>query len=416
MTVTGNGTDRFAALAVTAVFVPLESGDVLATVTGVTAAGWTFSTAFSSLSGGIYDEVPAIAGGSLVLRTLADGSFPAGFWFAGALEVAGALAEISYFLGDLTALAVSGAITVTDGIPGFQFDAAAGLGVTVGTLTGLDFTLCQRRYPGRLSVVVHLAVLFRQRHAGDRKRHDAVRNRRQRPDHPRRGSGHNPGALLDDFLGWAGTSLSVGMPDPSLFDPSNDLTVSGISFTIVQSTGELVSFDLTVSTTDAWGIIPDLIAVTGVSLTLTIRRRRRTPSISGVIAGTVLLGDDGGVAQLDVQGTAPDYVISGQLADGCEVDVSALAALLIPAAIGIPSIQLTNFDFTCQDSAAPYYNVEADFQSDWTLDLSAVGLAITGASIVFNYGSPPDPTEAPIPAPKRRAPAPPAAASAGPSS
>ena len=126
------------------------------------------------------------------------------------------------------------------------------------------------------------------------------------------------------------------MPDPSLFDPSNDLTVSGISFTIVQSTGELVSFDLTVSTTDAWGIIPDLIAVTGVSLTLTSSSPAKAPSISGVIAGTVLLGDDGGVAQLDVQGTAPDYVISGQLADGCEVDVSALAALLIPAAIGIP--------------------------------------------------------------------------------
>ena len=96
------------------------------------------------------------------------------------------------------------------------------------------------------------------------------------------------------------------MPDPSLFDPSNDLTVSGISFTIVQSTGELVSFDLTVSTTDAWGIIPDLIAVTGVSLTLTSSSPAKAPSISGVIAGTVLLGDDGGVAQLDVQGTAPD--------------------------------------------------------------------------------------------------------------
>jgi hypothetical protein len=401
VTVTGNGTDRFAALAVTAVFVPLESGDVLATITGVTAAGWTFSTAFSSLSGGIYDEVPVTAGGSLALRTLADDSFPAGFWFAGSLQVAGALTEISYFLGDLTALAVSAPITVTDSIPGFQLDATAGLGVTVGTLTGLDFTLnaiCTPCQGGTTDTDTQDAYLSLSTSLS----FSAKGTPETVGASMRCGTGadaqitlvaaldSNPGALLDDFLVWAGTSLSVGMPDPSLFDPSNDLTVSGISFTVVQSTGELVSFDLTVSTTDAWGIIPDLIAVTDVSLTLTSSSPAKDPSISGVIAGTVLLGDDGDVAQLDVQGTAPDYVISGQLADGCEIDVSALAALLVPAAIGIPSILLTNFDFTCQDSDAPYYNVEADFQSDWNLDLSAIGLAITGASIVFNYGSPPD--------------------------
>ena len=399
VTVTGNGTDRFAALAVTAVFVPLESGDVQATVTGVTTAGWTFSTAFSSLSGGIYDEVPVAAGGSLALRTLADGDFPAGFWFAGSLEVAGALAEISYFLGEHTTLAVLGAITVIYGIPEFHFGAAAGLGVTVGTLSGLDFTLnanCAPPQGGATDTATQDAYLslstslsFSAKGAPETVSASM-----------RCGTGadaqiilvatldSNPGVLLDDFLDWAGTSLSVGMPDPSLFDPSNDLTVSGISFTIVQSTGEMVSFDLTVSTTDAWGIIPALIAVTDVSLTLTSSSPAKNPSVSGAIHGAVLLGADGDVAQIDVQGTAPGYVISGKLAEGCEVDVSALAALLIPAAIGIPSIQLTNFDFTCQDSAAPYYNVEADFQSDWNLDLSVVGLAITGASIKFDYGSP----------------------------
>ena len=203
VTVTGNGTDRFAALAVTAVFVPLESGDVLATVTGVTAAGWTFSTAFSSLSGGIYDEVLAIAGGSLVLRTLADGGFSAGFWFAGALEVAGALAEISYFLGDLTALAVSGAITVTDGIPGFQFDAAAGLGVTVGTLTELDFTLSANAdtQDAYLSLSTSLSFSAKGTPETVSATMPGLRQPAPTPRYPRRGSGQQSGRPAGRFSG-----------------------------------------------------------------------------------------------------------------------------------------------------------------------------------------------------------------------
>ena len=147
--------------------------------------------------------------------------FPPDFWFAGALEVAGALAEISYFLGDLTALAVSGAITVTDGIPGFQFDAAAGLGVTVGTLTGLDFTLSANADTQDAYLSLSTSLSFSAK--GTPETVSATM---------RCGTGanaqitlvaaldSNPGALLDDFLGWAGTSLRSACPIPACSIPA----------------------------------------------------------------------------------------------------------------------------------------------------------------------------------------------------
>ncbi|MEV9205965.1 hypothetical protein AB0131_27855, partial [Klebsiella pneumoniae] len=89
----------------------------------------------------------------------------------------------------------------------------------------------------------------------------------------------------------------------------------------------------------------------GVSLALSSLGPAAGAAITGMLTGTVDIGEDGDIARLDVSASAPDFTFAGALADGSTVDCSALVTYLIPSAIGIPSIELTYFEFFAQPAA-----------------------------------------------------------------
>jgi hypothetical protein len=411
VTVSGNGGGRFSELGVNAEFIPTDSGDIAVVVTGVATEGWIFPLAFSSLATGVYDTVP-VAGDSLLrLRTLADGDLAAGLWFDGALLISGELTGITSFLNGTDPLAISGAIDVVSGIPDFAFSAVVNQDMTVGTLVGLNFTLNSVSSPylyepyddasgQTITTYTQDAYLSLTTTLSFEAKGEAMSAAAEM----RFGTGvliclrasfdGSLGVLLEDFLEWAGGDLFAGMPPPSLFDPSDYLTLDDLNFSVLKSTAALSTFDLAVSTKDEWVVIPDLITITKVSQTLTSMAPAGKATITGLLTGNVDLGKDGSVAKLVLNAGAPDFTFWGQLEEGCVVIVSDLVTYLIPTAVGIPTITLELFGFCCQPSGDnPTYSIEACFESDWVLDLSPIQMAITDASIDIAYGPIDDPVD-----------------------
>ncbi len=196
----------------------------------------------------------------------------------------------------------------------------------------------------------------------------------------------NPGILLESFSDWAGGDLSLGLPDPSLFDPSQYLTLDGVTFTFLLSTPTLLGFSTTVSTSQEWVVIPNLLTVQDVSLFLASTFVNGSTTISGRLEGTILLGSDPPVS-IDVSGNAPNYFFYGELTEGTTVNVSNLIAYLIPEAVDIPQITLEYFEFSCQPSStSTIYSLDACFSSDWTLAIGPTSMSITQAVVTVSYG------------------------------
>jgi len=400
--VTGTGLGRFAGLSVTATFT-LTSTDLSVVVSGVTPEDWILPQAFTSLAGGSYDTLFIQPGGVLSLKTLPDGDDPAGLSFSGALLVEGILTGVLDFLNGATPIPVAGPIDVVEGIPSFSFAAVVAQGMTVGTITGLNFTLnlvstpytCEldntdgtvtEAYTQVAYVSLASPLTFSTKDQSLTVTADMPFSTGPMADLSVTVTG-NPGVLLDAFMEWAGGNLFAGMPPPDLFNPADYLTLDRLSFTIVPAQARLSSFSLTVSTVKDWTIIPNLITVTDVSQTLTSLAPASLASITGLLSGTVNLGDGGSIARLDVSASVPDFTFAGGLASGSVVDVSALVTYLIPSAIDIPSITLTYFEFFCQPAAQyPTYAINASFETDWVLDVSPIRMAVTDAYVDLSYG------------------------------
>jgi hypothetical protein len=387
VTVTGEGGGRFSGLSVTAVFTPTDSGDVAVVVSGMATDGWLFSFAFDSLAGGVYDSVPVASGSILVLRSLADGDVSAGLWFDGALLTSGVISGIAPFLNGSEPIAVSGTVGVISGIPGFSFNAAVKQDMTVGTLTGLNFTLnAVSTYSQDAYLSLGTPLTFNTK-SGSMTVTAEMRFDTEERAYLVATLDESPGILLAYFMDWAGGDLWAGMPDISLFDPSDYLTLNTLNFCITLASGALDSFDLGISTQKGWEVIPDLMTVTLISQTLTSVAPSETASITGSMVGMIDLGDGDGTIRIKVGATTPDFTFFGGLEDGCVVNAAELVASLIPAAVDIPAITLTQFEFTCQPSnLSPTYSIAAAFETDWVLDISPIRMAVTNASIDIAYG------------------------------
>jgi hypothetical protein len=404
VTVTGTGGGRFSALAVTAIFTPLASGDIAVVVSGLAPADWVLSKAFPSLVGSSYDSVPFAANSELLLRTVPENGLPAGLSLNGQLLVAGVLAGVTKFLAASLPVPVSGAIGVSNQTPAFTMTTAVAQGLTVGTLTALDFNLELVSAPFVYYPTDGVTVSTTPSYSQDAYlalsttvSFETKAGKTAATLTMRFGAGvmaslmvdvaGSPGVLLEAFTDWANSSLALGLPDPALFDPSNYLTLDTLAFFILPSTAEMSSFHLDVSTNQAWTIIPDVITITQVSLSLISSNPVQSPAVSGSLAGTVALGANGDVAQIVLSGTTPDYAFSGILQEGTTVNVGKLVEYLIPGAIGIPDIELTSFEFFCQSGNQPFYSLSAQFSLDWELDVSPTTLMVTGAGVDVAYGS-----------------------------
>jgi hypothetical protein len=424
VTVTGDGGGRFSGLTVMAVFTPTD-GDIDVVVSGVAGAdNWVFPMAFRSLGGGVYDNVPVAPGGSLQLRTLPTDGAPAGMSFQGSLLIQGVLAGAIPFLNPsgtagTPALAapvpVSGTVDVVSSIPKFSFLAPVTQGMTVGTLKALDFTLKLASDPYTYNcpvgsdpnddggdndgsgetvptetqdayVALSTTLSFSAKGQPETVTTEMRFGEAALASLVTTVSG-NLGVVLEDFAAWAGGNLWAGMPSPALFNPADYLQLVALNFNIALDSGELSSFDLVLSTTTDWVIIPNLITVTEITQTLTSMAPAAKAAITGMLSGKVYLGDQGSIARIVLGGTLPDFTLWGELEAGCEVDVSALVLYLIPTAQGIPSIRLIYFEFGCQPSP-PAYSISASFETDWVLDVSPFQMAVTSAWVKLAYGPP----------------------------
>ncbi len=196
----------------------------------------------------------------------------------------------------------------------------------------------------------------------------------------------SPGVSLDTFVTWAaGLDLSTGFS--SLFDPSNYLTLDSVTFNFLPNTGQMLSFGVTVSTTQEWVVIPQLITVGEMTFTLSSTMLGSSPLVTGTLGGSIILGANPPVT-IDVAAAYPSYLFSGSLPEGSTVDLSSLIAYLIPTAVDIPEIDLTEFGFTCMPSGtAPLYAIQAMLTSDWELVVGPFGLSVTEAWMNLSYSA-----------------------------
>lgn len=412
VTVTGTGGTLFSTLTVSATFTPTTSSDIAVVVTGAMLADYCLSSAFQSLAEGIYAQLPFVAGGSLVLNTLPEDGAAASLTLEGSLvaDTSSALSAIAAFLTGTDPIAISGAIDVvnqtldevTSQTPSFNCSAPVAQALTVGTLTA-DFTLLLNSSPYLANVYdtdTSAVVPTYTTNASPALQTDVTFSAGGAPMTVTvtmpftlgpQGSlaatiAGAPSVSLDTFTEWAaGISLTSGLP--SLFDPSQYLTLDGLSFTFTMNSGVMETFNVAVSTTEAWVVIPDLITVGDITFTLSSVMNPSPASVAGTMVGNIVL-DATPPVTITIGASYPTYDFYGGLADGSVVDLSALLAYLIPTAVDIPQIDLTEFDFYCSPSDTnPLYTIDAMFSSDWVLDVGPFGMSITSAWVNVSYGN-----------------------------
>jgi len=378
--ISGTGQGPFAGMQVTATFTPSGS-DVALVATGTSAGDgdWAFAAAYPSLAGSVLADLTVLAGASLILTTITSSQHPAGLGFMGNVSVGGALLQAAKFVGSVPSLAFAGPITMAADAPVFTLVAPIAQPFTLGPLVSLALTanLDASKTPA-VAIVTTVAVTVNGNATnlpaaivfnGDPTLHLIVT-----------APGGASVAIADLVPLALGGALDALLPPVSQYDPTGAIALQTIDFAVVPTTPALTGVTFSLGSTKPW-TIGSQFAVTDVAMELVVATTGGV-SASGTISGDLQIGPGGSVCTLDASAALPDGSFSATLdPHGAKPSVSDLVTYLA-GDFGLPAITVSSLDLALDPSKSTY-SLTAGFSTDWTLNLGAFGLSISGASIAL---------------------------------
>ncbi len=174
----------------------------------------------------------------------------------------------------------------------------------------------------------------------------------------------------------AGADLGAALPDKSVFDPGEYLTVKSLAVTLNPAARKLVSAELTLGTRATWPITAGL-SCGPVDLTFLIEFAEGT--VRAALAGGVHF--TGGT--LGLAASYPGFVFSGGLTPGSTIELSSLLKPILRDTPIRPSLTLDELDFVVQPLDGGSFSLVTGLIGDWSVPVGPARLTLTRAYLAL---------------------------------
>ncbi|MFD0696915.1 hypothetical protein ACFQZT_22870 [Paenibacillus sp. GCM10027628] len=172
---------------------------------------------------------------------------------------------------------------------------------------------------------------------------------------------------------------------PDAIQHFSGLALQKLVISFIPDNLTITSVGATIGTTAPWIIVENGLSVSKVQLAVTIQQpgdsSKRTFACQ--IDGDVEVGG----VQIGVLAELPNFVISGHLAEGETLSVSAIVEHFLPAAASsIPELSLATLNVKA-DPRNKSYSIETTSSDTWTLPLGVTNLSIGHIAMELDYDS-----------------------------
>lgn len=415
ITVTGTGSNQpFGSTNVNVAFgFDASKGGATMNLLATPQAGWTFGVSFPVLAATFLPELTfnfAMQNNQycgLYLASYDSDLTQYGLSFRGELQLESALAQLSWLLGDASALMVQGPINLHQGIPEMDLKAPRVIGdLSLGyfVLPGVDFDITssliyiQGENNQRVvsaNAFMNFSTIIRFQTNQTRVDIPVSAVFINRPTFLQFTADLNDAvyATLNELSSLlAGADLTTLLGGIQL---SDYVQLSAFILQVDPGAQKLMSVSMGVRTAQPFTLIANggygnVITVNSIELAFRALPPFSSPNLSMAVFGEVQIFEN---ALLDISAGYPDFVFDAELQEGSNLNLVQVVQYFIqtisPDALAdVPAINVTEFELTVQPSAN-YYTGTVAVDNHWPITLGPTTLLIQNVlfSITYNDGS-----------------------------